>query len=511
MKKLLYILMLMCMVVSCVDDANDATMDRLPEGVVNFSIENLKLDNGAIDTFRFVLTNTSQLPAEIEDYSFAWEIEGKPGIVVGKAKDTVLVKKQGTYDVTLTVVSDRKTGQLTQQLIQAKTYTGMSDASLELFNLLTNNGAAQGQAWVLDPTVIGFLGSGPAGADNYSRWWDAPVGGKDGAEIMDDEFIFFANGSYEVDTHGKTQVQNVQVLKDRSYYSILNETQYDLNMAVDDDARQGYKFKIEENEAGMPIAIQLSSEHVCIGYDDENTHRRYELLDDQDGDPKTLFLRILSEKENRYCRIIPKGYEPVREEPEPRDVISPEDLALLLHGNDEANGRTWVLDPSQNGHLGIIGWAPKYENLLDPSKWWWHAQPNEKEGANLYDDEYTFFPDGTYRIVTHGVTTSMAVDAGLAAGYYTAAASGDGERAVFVDDAARTGHTYAIETSVDEDGNKYIYIQLSSPDVCIGFDDDHFDRKYEVFAFTEGEAQTLFIGNLHPNKPVYRFNKLIVK
>ncbi len=510
MKKLIYILLVVFIVVSCSEDNDLPTMDQLPEGSIDFTIENVMLDGGIIDTFHFVITNTSELLTDIgETPSFAWEIQGNPEILVDKVKDTLLVKNQGTFDITLTAVSGRKTGKLTKQLIQTKTYTGMSDASLELFNLLTNNSAPEGQSWVLDPTIIGFLGSGAAGVNNYNRWWDALIGSKDGSEIMDDEFIFFGNGMYEVNTNGKTQVQNVPVLKGRSYYNVLLETEYDLNMAVDDEARKGYKFKIEENDEGTPIALQLSSEHVCIGYDDENTHRRYELLDDQDGDPKTLFLRIVSEKENRYCRIIPKGYEPVREEPEPRNIISSEDLASLLHGDDAENGRTWTIDASQNGHLGIVGWAPKYENLLDPNKWWWHAAPNEKEGVNLYDDEYTFYPDGSYKIVTHGITTSMAVDAGLTAGYYTAAASGDGERAVFVNDEVRTGHSYTITTSEDEDGNVSIYIVLSSQDVCIGFDDDHFGRKYEVFSYTDEDSKTLFIGNLHPDKPVYRFNKLI--
>jgi len=100
----------------------------------------------------------------------------------------------------------------------------------------------------------------------------------------------------------------------------------------------------------------------------------------------------------------------------------------------------------------------------------------------------------------------------LDAGYYSAAA-GDptGETQVFVDDAAREGHTYSIVTDEDDDGNKYIYIQLSSTDVCIGFHDDQVARKYEVFAYGDEDDKTLFIGSLHADNPVYRFNKLISK
>ncbi|TLX74710.1 hypothetical protein E9993_12415 [Labilibacter sediminis] len=505
MKKFLWIATVALIIFGCEDEMDYASKDIIPSEDLSFTIENLQLDGGEVDDFRFVITNTSEMH---EDATFAWQIEGRSAAVVNENELVIRVKTAGTYKVTLTVVDGDRTGVLTKDLVQDLTYDGMSDASLEMFALLTNNGA--GQAWVLDPTVAGFLGSGAAGADQYDRWWDAAIGDKDGAEIMDDEFIFYGDGTFEVNTNGKTQTQAVDVLRGRSYYTVTSDGQYDLQVDVDDEARKGYAFSLEENDDEDPVAIKLSSEHVCIGYDDENTQRRYEFLDDEDGDPKTMYLRIVSATENRYCKIIPKGYEPVREAPAPRDVISAEDLMSLLTG-DDSNGRTWTLDNTQVGHLGVHGWAAEYAHLLDPSKWWWAADADQQANMGLYDDEFTFYPDGTYSINTHGVTFTMAAQEGLDAGYYTAAA-GDpaGETQVFVDDSAREGNTYTIVTDEDEDGNKYIYIQLSSPDVCIGFHDDRGERKYEVFAYTDAEDKTLFLGSTNAD-PMYRFNKLISK
>lgn len=507
MKKFIYIFIIALLVYSCNENLNDASLGKLPEGTVNFTIENLTLEGGGVDDFRFVLKNTTQVSGEA---SFAWKIEGRPEVIIDQTEYTIRIKEKGTYDVTLTVVDGDKTGVLTQQIVQDKEYDGMSDASIEMFNLLTNNGA--GQAWVLDHTVAGFVGSGPSGTSSYDRWWDANIGDKDGAEIMDDEFIFNGDGTFEINTNGKTQTQAVDVLRGRSYYTILADGQYDLDVDVDDAARNSgnYTFKLEENDDEEPVAIKLSSEHVCIGYDDENTDRRYEFIDDEDGDPKTIYLRIVSSVENRYCKIIPKGYEPVREAPKPRDLISEGDLLSLLHGNDATNGRTWKLDKDAIGHLGVHGWG-SYDQYLDATKWWWHAQADQQAGLNLYDDEFTFFPDGSFVINTNGATYTRAAQEGLDAGYYLSA-SGDAEEVmVLVDDAARAGHTYSIVQEEDADGNKYIFIQLSSTDVCIGFHDDHLARKYEVFGFENGEDKKLFLGSKHVDNPMYRFNKIISK
>jgi len=513
MKKFLLIAMVALIAFSCEDDMQYASKDIIPSKELGFTIENLQLEGGGTDEFRFVITNITDM---LEGATFAWQIEGRSGTVVNENNLVIRVKTAGTYKVTLTVVDGDRTGVLTKDLVQTLTYDGMSDASLEMFSLLTNDGV--GQAWVLDHTVAGFLGSGAGGADQYDRWWDAAIGDKDGAEIMDDEFIFYGDGTFEVNTNGKTQTQAVDVLRGRSYYTVTADGQYDLQVDVDDEARKGYSFILEENDDEDPVAIKLSSEHVCIGYDDVNTDRRYEFIDDEDGDPKTMYLKIVSSSENRYCKIIPKGYEPVREAPAPRDVISPEALLSFLTGDDATDGRTWTLDNTQAGHLGVFGWAPDYNTLMDNSKWWWAASSNEKEGANIYDDEFTFYVDNAFEIKTNGVTTAMAKK-GLTDGYYfsnvdSESLGDEDELMVLSDDVVRNeGAQFSIEVEEDvESGDKFIYIVLNTTKVCIGFEDNFSQRKYEVLGYTGGDMPTLFLGsieNTRGNK--YRFNKLIVK
>jgi PKD repeat protein len=56
---------------------------------------------------------------------------------------------------------------------------------------------------------------------------------------------------------------------------------------------------------------------------------------------------------------------------------------ILTGGADALEGKTWVIDKSTPGHMGVgpaDGTTPE----------WWSAPPNDKEGGGLYDDEFTF-------------------------------------------------------------------------------------------------------------------------
>ncbi|MCB9028848.1 MAG: PKD domain-containing protein [Bacteroidales bacterium] len=60
----------------------------------------------------------------------------------------------------------------------------------------------------------------------------------------------------------------------------------------------------------------------------------------------------------------------------------------LTGGIDDTDGKTWVLDVATRGHLGV---GP----LDDPTAMtWWAANPYDKEGTGLMDDEITFKLDG---------------------------------------------------------------------------------------------------------------------
>lgn len=70
---------------------------------------------------------------------------------------------------------------------------------------------------------------------------------------------------------------------------------------------------------------------------------------------------------------------------------------FLTGGADALDGKTWVMDKETQGHMGI---GPASAQTAD----WWKAGPNEKNGKNIYDDEFTFKLDGfSYVPVTNGM------------------------------------------------------------------------------------------------------------
>lgn len=72
------------------------------------------------------------------------------------------------------------------------------------------------------------------------------------------------------------------------------------------------------------------------------------------------------------------------------DYIAPydptDDLRFITGGTE----KTWVMDAATKGHLGC---GPSGSNGLD----WWSANPNEKAGFSMYDDQLTFYSNGTYK------------------------------------------------------------------------------------------------------------------
>lgn len=60
---------------------------------------------------------------------------------------------------------------------------------------------------------------------------------------------------------------------------------------------------------------------------------------------------------------------------------------LLTGGVDALDGKTWVIDKDNPGHMGV---GPNDGGPESNSPVWWEAPPNDKAGEGLYDDEMTF-------------------------------------------------------------------------------------------------------------------------
>ncbi|RZK58257.1 MAG: hypothetical protein EOO87_00710 [Pedobacter sp.] len=88
-------------------------------------------------------------------------------------------------------------------------------------------------------------------------------------------------------------------------------------------------------------------------------------------------------------------------------MLSDEAYTLLSGGLSNPAGKTWVIDKTQPGHLGvgpITGMTPE----------WYQAGPNEKATNGFYDDEMTFTMTAAalnYRYVNNGTTFANASNA----------------------------------------------------------------------------------------------------
>ncbi|MET4083279.1 hypothetical protein ABIB40_003248 [Pedobacter sp. UYP30] len=88
-------------------------------------------------------------------------------------------------------------------------------------------------------------------------------------------------------------------------------------------------------------------------------------------------------------------------------MLSDPAFKMLSGGLSNAAGKTWVIDKTQPGHLGV---GPIGSQAPD----WYQAGPNEKDGAGFYDDEMTFYMDANglkYAYANHGDTFANAANA----------------------------------------------------------------------------------------------------
>jgi PKD repeat protein len=77
-------------------------------------------------------------------------------------------------------------------------------------------------------------------------------------------------------------------------------------------------------------------------------------------------------------------------------MLDDPDLNLLTGGIDNLDGKTWMVDSTQAGHMGV---GPLEGDWPE----WWSAPPLDKADTGLYTDEYTFILQGLkFDMETHG-------------------------------------------------------------------------------------------------------------
>lgn len=150
-------------------------------------------------------------------------------------------------------------------------------------------------------------------------------------------------------------------------------------------------------------------------------------------------------------------------------------------GSDDLDGKTWVLDSLSKGHLGV-GPADS-PNGLD----WWNADPLQKTGTGMYDDEINFNINGflaTY--INNGI--SYVKDYRKDDPNYRNPVINDTDYMVEYDTPVEGSWTF-----MEEDGETYLVLTSGKPLFPI-FDVGAEGGKYHVLNLEENEMELTAIG-----------------
>ena len=231
--------------------------------------------------------------------------------------------------------------------------------------------------WQWNNEAAGHFGCGPSTASPF-EWWKAGANEKADWSLYNDRMTFTEDGKYSFNPgeDGKVYV-NVG-------FTELGTSPDGNDFLVDIPAYETtYTFENNWNDAGieeiwlvLPSKKNLSYIPNQTVYDDP----RFLVIDSK---PSAMRKELKLAAQNApngegtiswYYNFIPAV-----------KVATPEEL---LAGTD-GKGKVWVMDSSVKGHLGC---GPSAESPAE----WWSANPDEKAGTGLYDDEITFYPDGKY-------------------------------------------------------------------------------------------------------------------
>lgn len=129
-------------------------------------------------------------------------------------------------------------------------------------------------------------------------------------------------------------------------------------------------------------------------------------------------------------------------------MLDDPDLNMITGGADQVEGKTWVVDSTQLGHMGV---GPTTSKSPD----WWQAAPTAKSGTGLYNDEYTFKLDGlSFEMETNG---DVFINGNNASDFSGATAAPGGD--MMAPWTAPNDLTFNLNKN--EDGT--MYLQMSDP------------------------------------------------
>lgn len=244
---------------------------------------------------------------------------------------------------------------------------------------------AVANVWAWDYTTDGHFGCGENVA-NPTGWWKCGANGKEGMGLYDDLLTFDADGNFTMDPGegGTIYVNWNSGFKPEGHAEEI-AAQSDYQAPVE-KVTTTYSIENNWNDAGFEEIYLVLPQGQWLSY---IPHAK--ALTDE---TKYLFVETSTSKIKKNLALIHYSatannggsiawmysFVPYVKEDGP---------AEWLAGTDDS-GKVWVMDAASAGHLGCG------ENGDNPTGWW-SAAAYEKKDFGMYDDELTFYPDGTYK------------------------------------------------------------------------------------------------------------------
>ncbi len=251
------------------------------------------------------------------------------------------------------------------------------------------------KTWEWNHAVAGHFGCGPYGG-NGTEWWSAGADEKKDKSLYDDKITFGADGTYIFDPgDGQTYVNVGSGVKPE-----YNTTGEDYQVPWDVTTTT-YTVENNWNDAGVEEIYITLPKGTPMSYIADQTaldDPRYLVLESKTAEMKKCLKLAINLKTANNPDGIAWHYEFVKEGSAGGDVEDP------LFGK---TSKTWVLASDVPGHLGCG------ENQSNPAGWW-SANPNDKAGTGLYDDEITFYADGKY-VFNPGADGKIFINYGVTA------------------------------------------------------------------------------------------------
>jgi PKD repeat protein len=154
----------------------------------------------------------------------------------------------------------------------------------------------------------------------------------------------------------------------------------------------------------------------------------------------------------------------------------------LTGGIGYPEGKTWIIDATRNGHMGL---GPKAGKTPE----WWTAKANEKAGSGLYNDKYTFKLDGFEYVQATDGDIFLNKDFGV---QFPESYENAGDRTSPYEDKENLKWTI-VEGGTDE--NRTYTLNLTNSGF-IGFYTGV--SSYEILSISEEEMFVKFYDALHP-------------